>query len=181
MTPPPGKGFLRDSAGVSAVEFALVLPLMLSILLTGFVICQAVSIKRKLTITTRALADLTTQYPSLTASQMSTIINASTQIIAPYDPTPLNIRISEVQTFGQTTCFSLMPSVIWSTGSNSYAKCSSYPLPTGMNIPNSSYIVSEISYIYKPPFIYNMFGAFTISDRLIMLPRVSSDISYTGP
>ena len=88
----------RDCRGVSAVEFAIIAPMLIVIFFGGLVTTQAVAISRKVAITTRALADLTSQYTQMSSSDMTTVMNASTQIIAPYDATPLSIRISQITT-----------------------------------------------------------------------------------
>lgn len=180
--------FVRSERAVSAIEFALVLPVMLTLMFGGYVISQCVAIHRKVTITTRALADLTTDYSTVTGTQLTTIINASTQIMAPYDPTPLKIRLSEVQTVGQAPAACLPLSLAtavttWSVsvGVTQYAQCTVYPLPAGMYIANTSYIVGEVTYTYTPPVGYKILGPFTIADHIVMLPRISQSIPYTGP
>ena len=169
--------FTLDRAGSSAVEFALVLPLMLTIFFSGYVYSETVSINRKVTITTRAIADLTSQYQSMATSDMSTVLGASTQIITPFDPTPLSLRVSEisVNSSGKAT-------IQWSVGQNStaYIVGTPYTLPTGTNIPGYFYILSEVSYTYTPPALYNMIRPITLSDHIIMLPRVSTSVTYNG-
>jgi Flp pilus assembly protein TadG len=77
--------FPNDESGVSAVEFAMLLPLMLTLYLGTVEISQAVGIDRKVTLTSRTLADLTSQVSSLSSSDMSNVLNASSAVIAPYE------------------------------------------------------------------------------------------------
>src|ERR1700730_18991921 len=86
----------RDQDGMSAVEFAMVLPLMLILYLGAVEISQAVGIDRKVTLTSRTVADLASQVSSITGSDMSNILNASSAVIAPYDATKLKVTVSEV-------------------------------------------------------------------------------------
>src|SRR5436189_1298081 len=51
----------RDQAGVSAVEFAMLLPLMLTLYLGAVEISQGVAIDRKVTLTAHTVADLASQ------------------------------------------------------------------------------------------------------------------------
>src|SRR5688572_9758585 len=53
--------FVRDRRGVSVLEFALILPVMLTLFLGGTEVTQGITIKRKTTIVTRSLADLVAQ------------------------------------------------------------------------------------------------------------------------
>ena len=55
----------RDQRGVSAVEFAMLLPLMITLYLGVVEISQAVGIDRKVTLTTRTVADLASQVKSI--------------------------------------------------------------------------------------------------------------------
>ena len=169
--------FRLDRSGASAVEFALVLPLMLALFFGGYVYSETVSINRKVTITTRAIADLTSQYVLMSTNDMTTVLAASTQIIAPFDATPLSIRVSEitVDLLGKAT-------IKWSAGQNStpYNQGDKYTLPVGTATPGFYYILSEVSYTYTPPALYGIVKPFTLSDSILMLPRVSTSVGYNG-
>ena len=52
----PRRSLWADRAAVSAVEFALVLPIMLSLLFGGFELGRMQAVSRKITLTTRAIA-----------------------------------------------------------------------------------------------------------------------------
>ncbi len=56
-----GRRFAGDRKGVSAVEFALILPLMLALYFGGIELGDALTIKRKVTRVTSSLSDLVTQ------------------------------------------------------------------------------------------------------------------------
>src|SRR5262245_44457481 len=51
----------HDQRGVSAVEFAMLLPLMLTLYLGAVEISQAVAVDRKVTLAARSVADLVAQ------------------------------------------------------------------------------------------------------------------------
>src|SRR3954452_24099121 len=86
----------RDQSGVSAVEFAMLLPLMITLYLGTVEISQGVSIDRKVTLTTRTVADLSSQASSIAAADMTNIFNASTSVIQPCDWTKLKLVVSQI-------------------------------------------------------------------------------------
>ena len=57
--------FAQDRRGTSAVEFAMLLPLLLTLYLGTFEISQGIGINRKVTLTTRTVADLASQVSSI--------------------------------------------------------------------------------------------------------------------
>src|SRR3954470_16355345 len=86
----------RDQRGVSAVEFAMLLPLMITLYLGAVEISQGVGIDRKVTLTTRTVADLASQVSSINNADMTNLLNASAAVIAPYDTTKLKVTVSEI-------------------------------------------------------------------------------------
>ena len=171
--------FADAQDGISAIEFSILLPLLLVLFFGGFAVTKTVALSRKMTITARALADLTSQYQSMAQSDMTTVMGASAQILAPFNSTPLGMRISEIT----TDITGLKTTVTWSSGSNAtpYKVGSSFTLPAGMlAVPNMSMIYAETFYVYTPPFGSTILGTINLGDRLYMLPRKSSSIPYSG-
>ena len=177
---------IRSTDGVSAVEFGLILPVMAVMLLGGYEYSRVMEVWRKVSITTRALVDLTTQSATIYNSNITpqatagndiiAIMNASAQIFAPFNTSPMKIVISElhVNALG-------IASVVWSvTSSNTTAlACGQIiTLPVGMAQINSYFIWSQVSYTYTPIFSFVMKSAPSLSDQLLMSPRVSASIPY---
>lgn len=198
--------FRRDRKGVAAVEFALILPLMLLLYLGSTQIVQALMSSRKLSIVARSLSDLVAQQPSgsdLTDAQLNDIFAAATSIMSPFSTTSLKMTVSSVEFAPKTLlgipiggydakprwtvtrngsparpCSTLTP-VSDATGS------SRTTMPTGL-YASGSIIVADVSYTYSPAFGGQLLAwsssqsSVTMARTLYMRPRAQSMITYTG-
>jgi Flp pilus assembly protein TadG len=189
----------NDQRGTSAVEFALLLPLMLVLYLGTVEISQGVAANRKVTLTARAVADLTAQATNVATSDMKNILDASTAIIAPYPTTNpsnapiLRVRVSEIMidSTGKTT-------VVWSVVRNKsgtfdvYAPGSTVTLPGNStattftpasgSICSPSYIIwGEAQYDYTPAIGYVLTGTLHLHDnQMFMRPRQNCNVASTS-
>jgi Flp pilus assembly protein TadG len=160
-----------DARGMALVEFAILLPVMLTLFLGGFQLSQASACKRRVTITARTLSDLVSQYQTMTVSDVTAVLNASAQIMAPYDIAPMKSRVSMIKVDNNRAV-----TVMWSEANNDTALVNgaSYAgLPDAMKIANSYYVLGEVTYNYNPPlgrFSYPM----TFTQTLFMVPRKSA-------
>src|SRR5712671_2372575 len=89
--------FAQDRRGVSAVEFAMLLPLMVTLYLGAVEISQGVSIDRKVTLTTRTVADLASQVSSINNADMTNLLSATAAVIAPFNASQLRVVVSAVR------------------------------------------------------------------------------------
>lgn len=167
----------RDRRGVSAVEFAMILPLMITLYLGAVEISQAIGIDRKVTLTTRTVADLTSQVTSLTSSDMSDVLKASAQVILPYDSSLLKVTVSQVKIDANGNA-----TISWSSTLNGTQRAtgSSVTLPSALAVPSTYLIWSEVSYSYKPTIGYVVTGTLNLSDQIYMRPRQSSCVKLSG-
>ena len=78
------RSFKRDREGASAVEFAILAPLLITLYFGCVEITDGIAADRKVTLTAGALANLTSQSQTITVDGMTNILNASAAIIKPY-------------------------------------------------------------------------------------------------
>jgi len=69
---------------------------MVTLYLGAVEISQGVSIDRKVTLTTRTVADLASQVSSINNADMTNILNATAAVVAPYDTSRLRVVVSAV-------------------------------------------------------------------------------------
>ena len=183
--------FAADQHGVSAVEFAILLPLMLTLYFGGVEIADAVSADRKNTLVAYTVGDLVAavqnvNYPDSGTdpnANLSNVWNADQWVDYPYKSSNLIAVVSSVcvDTTGKAT-------ISWSQSSDSnnsvHATGSTVTLPpalttntTGSNI---SYIWAESTYTYKPTIGYAITGTIKMHDQFYLGPRQSCSVTLNG-
>ncbi len=166
----------RDQSGVSAVEFAMLLPLMVTLYLGAVEISQGVAIHRKVTLTARTVADLGSQSTSISSGDMSNMLTAAQAVIAPFAAGQLKVTVSAV-----TIDANNVPKVAWSCTLNGTKRAvnSTVSLPSALNVANSQLIWGEVQYHYQPTIGYVVTGALDLQDQIYMRPRLSDTVA--GP
>ncbi len=170
--------FAGNRRGAAAVEFALTVPVLILACLGGYEAFQAASAYRKVSATTVELANVVSQYTTMSAADVSTVMSASSQIMAPFPTSNLSIVLTEI-----TTNASSQATVTWSQAYNGGAALTpgaSYTLPSSLRTASTSYMLVQTSYAWTPLVTGGPFGAINLSDQLYGLPRQSSSIPYTG-
>lgn len=171
--------FRRDARGLAAVEFAIILPLMIVIFFGTIEVSTGVAVDRKVTVLTRTLSDLISQAPSITSTDLANAFAMGPAIMTPYSGSPIRAIISQIYIDPNT----LVATVKWSSGSNATARGynSVVSIPTGLAIGGTYLIMSEVSYNFTPVVGYQLGAAvptFTLSDQTFTRPRQSSCVVY---
>ncbi|KQO09294.1 MULTISPECIES: TadE/TadG family type IV pilus assembly protein [unclassified Sphingomonas] len=168
----------RDTRGVSLIEFAISLPFLILLFTGSFQLSDAVAANRKVTMATRTIADLTSQYTAVSDSDLDTILNASQQVLAPYsaDAATMTVTLVKTDALSRST-------VAWSDGKNTTGlrPCSAFNLPLAIKQAGTSMIVAQVVYKYKPTFGATYIGMIPLTETIIMSPRGSTTITYSGP
>ena len=167
--------FLADRRGLSAVEFALLLPLMLMLYLGGVEVSNGVALDRKVAITARTVADLASRMTSINNSAMSNILGASAAVVAPYPASQslLSVTVSEVSIDSKGAA-----TITWSDAlySGAHTVGQTITIPSQLAVPNTSLILGEVQYNYNPMFGYVLTGTMTLKSQMYMVPRLSSTV-----
>jgi Flp pilus assembly protein TadG len=189
------RSFLRrigsDRSGVAAVEFALILPFMLTLYLGGTELGDGLAVQFRVTLAARTVTDLTSQCGNTTSSgqycdtanglaidatTMNQILGAASTVMAPYSTNNIVVTVSELRfTGGNSTA-----TVVWSasTSGNGRATASSYPLPAAMQSLQSGttyyLILGEVTYPYTPSLGYVFTSTINMYQNALFFPRNST-------
>lgn len=179
--------FVASTRGVAAIEFAIILPVLLLMLLATFDAGRAVAIYMKVRSATYTLAAITNQY-SMTApiqsTDMQAITGATAAVLAPYPSAPAIVTITQIK---QTSSSQATVSWSYSLNGTAYGRGSTWSsLPSGLSTNKACsgtgypcyLIFAEVKYLYTPSFGYFVIGTLTFSDNLYATPRSSTCIPY---
>src|ERR1044072_7291906 len=161
--------FQDDKRGVSAVEFAMLLPLMITLYSGGVEVSSAIAVDRKVTLVSRTLGDLVAQSTSVNATDMTNILNAASSVVQPYSSSLIQVTVSRVDVDANSVA-----RVIWSKTKNGTVQSGTVTLPTALNTANTSVIWAQSQYTYTPAIGYVVTGPITLRDQIYMPPRLSS-------
>ncbi|MGA0597462.1 TadE/TadG family type IV pilus assembly protein [Enterovirga sp. CN4-39] len=156
----------RSVAGVAAVEFALVLPVMVAMLLGMSEVTLGVNIDRKLTLLSRSLADLTSRPKSLTPAKLDEFFKAASVIMQPFDAAQMKMTVTSMKVTKVGSNFN--GTVDWScargSGAATKPKNVNYPVPSGFQTDGSYYILVDVSLPYTPMFGKAISGTINLSE-----------------
>ncbi len=170
----PFRRLIRDERGVSAVEFAMLLPLMITLYIGGVEVSSAIAVDRKVTLVARTLGDLVAQSTSVNANDMTNILNAASSVVQPYSGSLIQVTVSRVDVDGNSVA-----KVVWSKTKNGTARApnSTVTLPPALNTANTSLIWAESQYAYTPTMGYVITGTLQLRDQIYMRPRLSDTVA----
>ncbi len=158
----------RDKRGVSAVEFALLAPVMIGLYLGTVEISSGVGADRKVSLIAAALANLTAQATTLSSTDMSNVLDASSAIITPYAAGNLKMTV---------TCIAVdankVAKVKWSVTPRRHRQQRHDHNSHALAVANSYLVFAQASYAYTPIVGYTITGTLTLSDQMYMSPRIS--------
>jgi Flp pilus assembly protein TadG len=170
----------REKRAASAIEFALLAPIMITIYVGAVELGNLLTINRRTSEVTSTAADLVAQVKTVANPDLQDIGKAATSVMAPYPTSPLKIVLSSVVADQNNA-----GTVTWSyaiNGGTPRGCNSSYSVPAGLTQANSSVIVAEVTYQFAPMTNLKVFGApagYDIKRTFYARPRKSLEVKKT--
>lgn len=171
--------FRDNDDGVSAVEFAMLLPLMITIYLGSIEVTQAVSADRKMTLVAGTIGDLVAQASCVTATDVSSVFDAGKAVLYPYDSGLMKAVITSV-----TVDANQNATVAWSKTLNGATPRSgdvTTSIPAALRASAGSVIWAEAYYTYVPT-IGKVIApsGISLSEKIFLKPRLSTSVSFSS-
>lgn len=158
--------FARDRRGVAAVEFALILPVMLLLYYGMVETSQAVLANRRAGYLTTAVGDLVTQQAQVRSSDIDDIFDAGEAVLAPFSTEGLSIRVTSIEIDNDGKAIER-----WTQDRGTIEKADLGDIDEKLLEPNSALVRAETVYVYETPFQKVFPGAFTFKHKMDLRPR----------
>lgn len=167
---PPRPDFLtrfgRDRAGVSAIEFALIAPVIIVLYLGLAEFSQGFMAQKRVAHAASMVADLTARRNSLTETQVGDILAIGQLILRPYPTDALTQRVASVTRISATQL-----RIDWQVGDTTALDAATLTIPDGMIANGETVIISEAGYDYDSPVDYVLEELTHLSHRTYLRPR----------
>lgn len=171
---------IADRRGVSAVEFALLAPLIILLYLGLTEFCQAFMAQRRVGHTAAMVADLVAQSGKTSKEDLQSVSAIGQMLMNPFPAAPLTTRISSVTVDDKGRAW-----VDWSYTSNDkvlkpLSKTDPVPdLPPDLAGDQESLIIGETSYEYRSAFKDFLPTLTTFGRKYYLRPRTVNQVICT--
>ncbi|AXS38894.1 TadE/TadG family type IV pilus assembly protein [Breoghania sp. L-A4] len=169
-------GLYRCQRGIAAVEFALILPILLVLLMGTVELTRALTYDRKVTQVASTVADLVAQATTVSTSDLADIFKVSKIILQPYPADTLGIVVSSVEfdSDGNAT-------VDWSRAyqtASAWTENAAPPIdiPAAVKIANTTIIIAVSSFNYTPMFTSVIADNIALGETFLLRPRLVQKI-----
>ncbi|MBV8938886.1 MAG: pilus assembly protein [Alphaproteobacteria bacterium] len=174
---------LRTRQGVAAIEFALLAPILLLLVLGGTELIRYLLIVQKVDKVAATVADIVTQSPSVSTAGLNEMLTAAAQVMNPYGFGISGVAIL-TSISQQSTGNSPGPKINWTfKGGGSLSRNSqlmvlangTVSLPGGLVLDDKeNIVVTEVYYAYKPILSGYLLGSTDIYRTVVYKPRLGA-------
>ena len=152
---------------------------MVTLFLATVETTQGLQADRKVSLAARALSDLASQATTIADADMSNILDATADVIAPF-----NVSNAQMVVTGIQTDILGVSRAVWSDARNAtrYSCGQVMTIPTELKptLGTTGFLVlAEVKYSYTPTVAYLISGSLLLSDRLYTRPRIGETVSRT--
>ncbi len=173
------RGFIADRRGVSAVEFALIAPILIMIYLALAELTLGMMASRRTSHLAATIGDLAAQSENLTDANIADLWAIGTSMMQPFDTsTNLKMRLTSVTMGTDGKAY-----VNWSQAKymTPYAKNTPIPtITTDQIAANESLMMTEVEYDYDSPIGNFLPGTSKFTDTFFHHPRNGQAVTNTN-
>jgi Flp pilus assembly protein TadG len=173
-----------DTRGVAAVEFALLVPIMVMMFIGAVELSQAITVDRRVTQIANATADLVARADKkISQSEIKDIMRISSYILKPYNVNPVQIVLRNVTSSPASASVTKQTWMCTYNGTGATQTClcsnTNFTIPSNLVTTNDSVVMSQVTYQYVPLifnfFLHNAFGgsgtSYPLAETVYLKPR----------
>lgn len=155
---------ISDNRGVSAVEFAIVAPVLIIFYFGVTEVCQGFMAQKRMGHVSAIVADMVTQQQTVNVETLNDILAVGEVIMKPFPTASLHQRVSSVSRLNG------VDTVNWSLN-DGIEDDPAFTVPADMIGNNQSVIVAEVTYKYDSPADFFLPEGATFRHVYFLLPR----------
>ncbi|HCK83663.1 MAG TPA: hypothetical protein DHW63_03840 [Hyphomonadaceae bacterium] len=167
------RDFAKARAGLAALEFAILLPMMVLLLFGSVDLIDALGSNRRAENVAASLADVVARDTEVTDAEMTGLWAAIGVLMVPDDPNDVKARITSVEIESATTA-----RIVWSEGHGMSGLTAGavIDLPDAMMIAGTSVIFAETELHYESPLGILFTGAVDLNHEAYRRSRLVDPI-----
>lgn len=170
-----------DDRGVAAVEFAFIMPIMLTLYLGAMEASQGFDINKRVGRAANMVADMITQQSLITRGELSAVSEIGESILFPYKRTKPDVEMVGIRITNDNPPRSIVEwSMKRSNGASStpLGKGSAITVPNRLKVAGTFLVKAKVNLRYEPVTTWtlrnggNSSGSFNMSRELFLRPRL---------
>jgi Flp pilus assembly protein TadG len=169
------KQFPAHESGVAAVEFAVILPILVVLWLGGVEVTGALSVDRRVNNYASSLGDLVARKNAITYDEIDDIFELAEAAMYPYPVDGMSMRVSAINIDDEGNA-----TVAWSradgTALPAFAKDEEYDEIPDELLVEGQLIMAEAVHTYHPAIGYVISGDIELEDRMFFAPRLKKSV-----
>ncbi|HEX8045641.1 TadE/TadG family type IV pilus assembly protein [Rhizobium sp.] len=172
----------RDRSGTSGVEFAIVLPILLLLLVGTVDLGHALTVSRKIDEIASTTGDMISQQGTWTKSDVANILSGASFILQPYDTTGLTITVA-VDDISKSGTATVNWSAALNTSALTYGAATPVDVPSQIKEAGVQVVLTRVQYTLTTP-VSALFASFTGTNgysfdrHFFNRPRAGNTITY---
>ncbi len=168
------KKFIKDISGVSAVETAILFPVLLMMMTAVYDLGQGVVISQKVNSASQVIGDLLARYETVDSALIDDVINAGELALVPYSSDGFAYDIASVQFDEEGDAVEL-----WRRTFNMTAESDPLEDAVGLGSEGEGVIIVSVKYEYTPFFNNIIISNFVMNERAFLKGRKSLTVPCT--
>ena len=165
-----------ERRSVAAVEFALIAPVMLTLLFGTVEVTQLLRVYNKLGLAVQAIDDMVAGQNSSTVASVGNIVQGGQLVMAPFSTPVLSTQVLSV-TYNSSAAASTVAWQVLVNTTTSMTTTVACGLASGLSLGSDSVIIVKSTYQYKPILSHILASSYTLSQTAYGRPRNAATVS----